>query len=83
MNENKSWIGFHAHFIKAQAGLQEQQQTLCQVGCISNNLVGIGEDFVNLAQAAAEERAEVTNLTGENMNLTTQVAEYANYTSNK
>ena len=37
------------------------------------------ESITNLAQATEEGRAEVTNLTGTNMNLTTQVGEYANH----
>ena len=40
--------------------------------------MGIEEDFVNLAQAKAEDRAVVTNLTDANRNLATQVAVQAN-----
>ena len=45
----------------------------------ANNLVGIEEAFANLAQATLEDRAGVTTLTRANMNLTTQVVEYANH----
>ena len=41
------------------------------------------ESITNLAQATEEGRAEVTNLTGTNMNLTTQVGEYANHMETK
>ena len=40
-------------------------------------------DFANPEQETEEDRAVVTELTGVNMNLTTQVAEYANHTSTK
>ena len=45
----------------------------------ANNLVGIEEDFKNLLQETAEDREAVTNFTGINMNLKTQVTEYANH----
>ena len=50
-----------------------------QGGYRTNNLVGIEEDLANLARETAEERSAVTNLTGPNINLTKQVAEYANH----
>ena len=40
---------------------------------------GTEESITNLSQATEEVRAAVTNLTGTNMNLTTQVGEYANH----
>ena len=73
MQENKSWMALQAHTIKTQADPREGQQISRQGGYGSNNLVGIEEDFANLAQATAEYMEAVTNLTGANMNLTTQV----------
>ena len=49
-----------------------------QGGHGANKLVRIEEDFDNLAQSTAEERAEVNNITGSTVNLKTQVAKYAN-----
>ena len=40
--------------------------------------MGIKEAFENLAQYTAEYKSAVTNLTDANMNLVTQVSEYAN-----
>ena len=39
------------------------QQNSCHGSYITKNLVGIKEAFGNLAQATAEDRTEVTNLT--------------------
>ena len=50
---------------------------------ISNNLVGIEEYFENLAQATAEDRGAVSNLSGAYIKLMTQVVEYANYMTTK
>ena len=44
---------------------------------------GTEESITNLDQATEEGRATVTNLTGTNMNLTTQVGKYANHMENK
>ena len=41
------------------------------------------ESITNLAQATDEGRAAVTNLTGTNINLTTQVGEYTNHLETK
>ena len=71
-------MAFQSHFIKSQADLREQQQTLRQRGCVANNLVGIEEAFTNFDQETSEDMAAVTNLTDSNMNLMTKVAEYAN-----
>ena len=80
---NNSWMAFQNHFIKAQQDLRELQQTLCQGGYCYNNLESIKEAFANIAQAIAEDRVVVTNLNGANMNLTYQVAEYANHMTTK
>ena len=45
--------------------------------------MGIKEAFANLAQATAEDRAAVTNLTGSNKNLATQVAKQSNHMATK
>ena len=42
-------------------------------------LFGIEEALANLAQATAEDRATVTNLTDSKMNLTKQVVYHANH----
>ena len=44
---------------------------------------GTEESITNLSQAIEEGRASVTNLTGTNMNLTTQVGKYANHMATK
>ena len=44
---------------------------------------GTEESITNIAQLTEEVRAEMTNLTGTNMNLTTQVGEYANHLATK
>ena len=77
--DDKYWTVFQAHFIKYQANLRERQQTFCQGGYGDNNLFGIEEAFANLVQATAEDREAANNLTGANINLTTQVEEYANH----
>ena len=41
------------------------------------------EAFDNLAQVEADDRSEVTNLTGNNMNLTTQADKYPNHLETK
>ena len=46
-------------------------------------MVGIEEALENLAQAIAEDRAVVNNITGANMNLTSQVEALANHMSTK
>ena len=43
----------------------------------------IKEDFTNLAQATADDRAEVTNLTDKNIHLAYQVAAQANNMTTK
>ena len=45
--------------------------------------MGIKESFINLAQATAEDRAEVNNLTDVNRHLATQVAKQANNMATK
>ena len=45
--------------------------------------MGIKEAFANLAQATAEDRAAVTNLTDANRHLATQVAAKANNMATK
>ena len=42
-----------------------------------------GGSFRKSFTSEREDRASVTNLTGDNMNLTTQVIEYANHLANK
>ena len=44
---------------------------------------GTEESITNLSQATWYGRAAVTNLTGTNMNLTTQVGKYANHLATK
>ena len=56
---------------------------MSQGGYGANNLVGIKEDFANLDQATAEDRAAVTNLTDANKNLITQVTKQANHSETK
>ena len=73
--DNKYCTELQSHFVEAQSDLHEWQQTLRQGGYRANDLVGIKESFKNLAQATAEDRVSVTNLTGANMNLMTQVLE--------
>ena len=82
MLENKYWTYFCSQFIEAQSDLREQQQTSLQGVYRANILVRIEEAFANLTQSIAEDRASVTNLSGSNMNLKTQVAEYANHMAN-
>ena len=82
MLENKYWTAFCSQFIEAQSDLREQQQTSLQGVYRANILVRIEEAFANLTQSIAEDRASVTNLSGSNMNLKTQVAEYANHMAN-
>ena len=81
--DDKSWTSFQAHFIEAQFDIRERQKTSLQSGYGANNLVGIEENFSNLDQAAAEDRASVTNLTDANMNLENKVAEKANHIATK
>ena len=81
--ENNYQKDFQAHFIKLQAYQQECQHTVRYGGYRANNLVGIEEEFTNLDQATAYDRAEVTNLTKYNVTLTSQVAEYANNLSTR
>ena len=81
--DDKSWTTFQAHFIEAQADLRERQKTSRQGRYGANNLVVIEEAFTNLAQATAEDRAAVTNLTDENRHLATQVAAQANNMATK
>ena len=50
-----------------------------QGGYGANNLIEIENAFANLAQATADDRTSVINLTGPSMNLATQVDEYANH----
>ena len=76
---DKFLTAFQDHSIEAQADLKERRQTLCQGGYGADNLVGIEEDSTNLTQETAEDKAAVTYITGSNINLTTQVAEYANH----
>ena len=73
----KPWTDLQAHFIKAQDDLRECQQISHQGGYGANKLIRIEEAFTNLSQETADDRAEVTNLTGANMNLTTKVSKYA------
>ena len=79
----KSWISFQACFIEAQADLRERQQTSRQGVYRANNLVGIKKAFVNLSQAAPEDRVVVTNLTDANKHLANQVANQANHMATK
>ena len=76
-------MAFQTHFIEAQSNLRERQYTLYQGVYGSNDLVGIEESFMNLAQDTLEGRAAVTKLTGSNMNLETQVTEYSNHLATK
>ena len=79
--QEKTWTKFQAHFIEAQADLQELQKTLRKgryhTGA-ANNAMEISVEFSNLAQATAEDRANVTNLTMVNSTLTEQLALYTN-----
>ena len=70
--DEKSCTTFQAHLIEAQENLRERQKTSRQGGYGSNNLVGIQEAFTILAQATAEDRAAVTNLTDANRHLAAQ-----------
>ena len=45
--------------------------------------MGIEEAFDNLAQATAQDRAVVTNLTDANMNFVTKVDEQSNHMATK
>ena len=81
--DNKYWTDFQAHFIKAQADIQERQQTSRQGRYVSNNLVEIEQAFENLVQSTVKYRTLVTNITGANMNLTMKVAYYANHMATK
>ena len=81
--DDKSWTTFQAHFIEAQAGLRERQQTSQQGGYGAKKLVDIEEAFTNLDQATAEDRATVTNLTDTNRHLAAQVAAQANNMTTK
>ena len=49
----------------------------------ANNLVGIEEYLAKLSQETAEDRTEVTDLTGANMNLPMKVLEYTNHMATK
>ena len=77
---------FQAHFIEAQADVRERQQTSQQgeyhTGT-ANTVTEMSVVFANLAQATAEHLAGITNLTTTNINLTEQVALYANRLSTK
>ena len=81
--DDKSWTTFQAHFIEAQAGLRERQQTSQQGGYGAKKLVDIEEAFTNLAQATAEDRVAVTNLTDTNRHLAAQVEAQANNMTTK
>ena len=67
--DDKSWTYFQYHFIESQADLRERHKTSRQGGYGAKNLVGIEEAFANLAQATAEDRAEVNNLNYSNNHL--------------
>ena len=72
MDPVKTWTTFQAHFIEAKAGLQERQQTSRQWGHhtgTANNTIEMSMSFANMAQATAEDRSAVTNLTTENSTL--------------
>ena len=71
----KTSTTFQAYFIEAQSDLQERQQTSLQGGYGYNNLFVTEEAFTNIAQAKSEEREEVNNLTGTNINLTIHMYE--------
>ena len=81
-----AWTKFQTHFVKAQANLQERQQTSRQgeyhTGT-TDNAMEISMEFENLAQSVAEDRAVVINLNTANSNLIEQVALYVNRLSNK
>ena len=72
--ETESWTAFQSHFIKYQSYLKQHLQILRQWSYQANNLIGIEEEISNFSQSEAEDRTEVTNLTGATMNLATQVA---------
>ena len=69
-----------------QADLQERQETSWQgryhTGS-ANNAMYMSVAFTNLSQAMKKDPSAVTNLMTANINLTEQVALYANYLSTK
>ena len=81
-----AWTTFQTHFVKAQANLQERQQTSRQgeyhTGT-ANNTMEFSMGFANLAHATAEDLATMKNLTTANSTLTEQVVLYANRLSAK
>ena len=76
-------MAFQTHFIEAQSNLRERQYTLYQGVYGSNDLVGIEESFMNLAQDTLEGRAAVTKLTDANRHLSAQVEDQANNMTTK
>ena len=81
--DEKSWTTFQVHFIEAQADLRERQKISLQGGYRANNLLGMEEAFVSLAQATTEDRAAMTNLNDTYRHLETQVAVQANNMATK
>ena len=72
---------------RAQADLYKHQKTSHQggysnVGGAKNTMV-ILQEFYNLAQATAEDRAAITNLTTEKSTFSKQVTLYTNRLPNK
>ena len=81
-----AWTTFQTHFVKAQANLQERQQTSRQweyYTGTANNTMEFSMDFANLAHATAEDLATMKNLTTANSTLAEQVVLYANHLSAK
>ena len=86
MEPQKTWTQFQEHFIKMQVDLHEQQQTSRQGGYrigAANNAMEMSITFSNLAEATAEDLADIKNIRMENSNLKEQVALYANCLSTK
>ena len=86
LEQKKTFTTFQAHFIKAQANLQERQKISCQgeyhTGT-AKNAMEFSMDLANLAQATAEDLATVTNLTTSNSTFAEILALYANRLSTK